>query len=533
MNAEPQVDTPQPIQAMSAGKTVTPESGAELHVGLVGALGSPLEELASALERSLERVGYKTTLVRLSELLLSPELKGRFTFESSPEERRIETAMDAGTNLRTEFKTGEAMAWLAVSQIRALRGPAPVDRRAFVLRSLKHPAELERLRAVYGDQFVAVAIHSPRSERVDRLAHRFAGSAGGRADDYRDRAEKLIGRDEKEQGTKLGQSLRKVFPEADVFVTLDDIGAQVDRFIDLLFGRPVITPTPEEVGMFHAQAAAMRSAALGRQVGAAIATPEGDVIAIGCNEVPREGGGQYWDGDKHDGRDFRTGSDQSDQGKRFVLRELLSALREAGRLVEGANLEEIIAEALDDRDPATKLAETTIANLTEFTRDVHAETAAILTASRIGFQVRGCTLYATTFPCHNCAKHIVAAGIAKVVYREPYPKSYAREFYTDSIEVDAFRECRVPFVPFKGVAPRRYMQWFAATLRKGSDGTVLVWHPTQASPASLRKGADPGLATREVAVLTELEHAVTALVPITPALADQDPVNPEEKGSAS
>ena len=55
--------------------------------------------------------------------------------------------MDAGTLLRTRFKTGEAMAWLAVSAIRARRGAAPRYRHAFVLRSLKHPAELERLRA--------------------------------------------------------------------------------------------------------------------------------------------------------------------------------------------------------------------------------------------------------------------------------------------------------------------------------------------------------------------------------------------------
>ncbi|MDN3612645.1 hypothetical protein QWZ16_23945 [Vibrio ostreicida] len=26
------------------------------------------------------------------------------------------------------------------------------------------------------------------------------------------------------------------------------------------------------------------------------------------------------------------------------------------------------------------------------------------------------------FPCHNCAKHIVASGIKRVVYVEPYPK---------------------------------------------------------------------------------------------------------------
>ena len=39
--------------------------------------------------------------------------------------------------------------------------------------------------------------------------------------------------------------------------------------------------------MFHAHAASLRSAQLGRQVGAALLSDLGDVIAVGANEVPR------------------------------------------------------------------------------------------------------------------------------------------------------------------------------------------------------------------------------------------------------
>lgn len=35
----------------------------------------------------------------------------------------------------------------------------------------------------------------------------------------------------------------------------------------------------------------------------------------------------------------------------------------------------------------------------------------------------GTTLYATMYPCHNCARHIVAAGIRKVIYIERYGES--------------------------------------------------------------------------------------------------------------
>ena len=45
----------------------------------------------------------------------------------------------------------------------------------------------------------------------------------------------------------------------------------------------------------------------------------------------------------------------------------------------------------------------------------HAEYKAII---GIPPSVRGCTLYVTKYPCHECAKVIVQAGITKVVYKE-------------------------------------------------------------------------------------------------------------------
>ena len=63
---------------------------------------------------------------------------------------------------------------------------------------------------------------------------------------------------------------------------------------------------------------------------------------------------------------------------------------------------------------------------------VHAEMEALLSCARSGVSPVGGTLYSTTFPCHNCAKHIVAAGLRRVVYVEPYPKSRAVEFFNRS-----------------------------------------------------------------------------------------------------
>lgn len=63
---------------------------------------------------------------------------------------------------------------------------------------------------------------------------------------------------------------------------------------------------------------------------------------------------------------------------------------------------------------------------------------------------KGATLYSTTFPCHNCARHIVGAGIARVVFVEPYTKSRAEQLHSDSIAIAEADpdEKKVVFDPF-------------------------------------------------------------------------------------
>ncbi len=128
-----------------------------------------------------------------------------------------------------------------------------------------------------------------------------------------------------------------------------------------------------------------------------------------------------------------------------------------------ASGEEAFAKMLDD---------TRVDGLIEFTRSTHAEMAALLDASRRGVSVHGATLYTSTFPCHNCAKHIITAGIAKVVFIEPYPKSLAEQLHSDALAVDdPTAATKVRFEHFTGVAPVNYFTLFKATEeRKTSDG---------------------------------------------------------------
>ncbi len=51
---------------------------------------------------------------------------------------------------------------------------------------------------------------------------------------------------------------------------------------------------------------------------------------------------------------------------------------------------------------------------TKYPNVCHAELNAILNS--IGGSLKGCTLYVALFPCNECAKAIIQAGIKKVVY---------------------------------------------------------------------------------------------------------------------
>jgi len=78
------------------------------------------------------------------------------------------------------------------------------------------------------------------------------------------------------------------------------------------------------------------------------------------------------------------------------------------------------------------------------------ETAALTDTARRGVSVSAGTMYVTTFPCHLCARMIVAAGIKRLVYIEPYAKSLALQLYPDSIAAD-YSEKTTGQVPFYSI----------------------------------------------------------------------------------
>ncbi|RYX98417.1 MAG: deoxycytidylate deaminase, partial [Bradyrhizobiaceae bacterium] len=129
-----------------------------------------------------------------------------------------------------------------------------------------------------------------------------------------------------------------------------------------------------------------------------------------------------------------------------------------------------------------RIQDSQMMDIIEFGRMIHAEMSAISDAARLGRATRGATLYCTTFPCHLCAKHIVAAGIERVVFLEPYPKSHSQKLHGDSITFETSVPEKVYFQPFIGISPRRYRDIFEKKKRKDKHGRAVEWYEGKPAP---------------------------------------------------
>ncbi len=99
-----------------------------------------------------------------------------------------------------------------------------------------------------------------------------------------------------------------------------------------------------------------------------------------------------------------------------------------------------------------------------------------------GAKIRGGKLFVTTYPCHSCARHIVAAGIREVYFLEPYRKSLATKLHEDAITEQETNTLKVRIVPFDGVAPSRFLKFFEGNDRK--DNVTGVMRKKTARPVT-------------------------------------------------
>lgn len=458
--------------------------GAELVIGLVSAVGTNLTFLTQTLEDSLRRRAREVTHIKVSQSILAGLFQDNG--QDITEYERIRNFMSYGNQARKVSGDNGILATGIASVIQELRvkdgeEPKHTKNGSYIVDSLKHPEEVARLRSIYANGFYLIGAYSNPESRKANLEAKSMSSED---------ADRLIVVD-LDENIGHGQHTSDTFHLSDFFVNVgsdhESLKREIDRIVDILFADPYLTPHFDEYAMHMAFISSLRSADLSRQVGAVIANDEEEILSMGANDCPKFGGGLYWPEfdsdllkyvDRENGRDYMRGVDSN----RDELNQLINTI------VDDLDIEDVEEQARIK----TQLWKSKLTDITEYGRVVHAEMEALLFCARNGISTRGCTLYCTTFPCHNCAKHIIASGIRRVVYVEPYPKSKAEKFHSDAIEHQAKKPSakKVQFDSFVGVGPRKFLDLFSMKLgdgrpikRKDSDGKVL---PKSEQDRSLR-----------------------------------------------
>jgi len=467
-------------------KTIEDRQTQELILAFCGPIGSGVSTVAKMFAEIFDNYDYEVVYIKISELIAQVGEEQGYTVEKDKMKdygSRIQELQQAGNFLRKKFEKN-ILAQLAIQKIaieRAKRDNSTQDnfsqesrRIVYIIESLKHPDEVEFLRMLYGNMFYLVGVLCVESIRESRLVE------GKHID--KELVTQIMERD-KAEDEKYGQQTNKTTYHADFFIrnnheNVQQLEKTIKRYLDLILGVQGETPTKDEFAMYMAQSSAVRSGCISRQIGAAISNTHGEIVSTGRNDVPKAGGGLYSTEDgENDLRCMKKNESKcfNDDRKQLIRQEI----------------EKVLTDELKNEKTATKLAaeiftKTRIKDLIEFSRAVHAELDAIISAASRGQSLKKYILYSTTFPCHNCARHIVAAGIAKVFYIEPYEKSLAIELHSDSICLEPSESQdstkKVVFLHFEGVAPRQYLNLFQKNDDIKRDGKLVKISPKKAKP---------------------------------------------------
>lgn len=438
-------------------------STGDLFIGLVGRVGADFDTVIESLKKEFSIQNYEIKEIKLSALVDEFFPKQEFTVELD----RINHYMDRATEIRKKTSKN-FLSNLAIAKIIEYREsaeqkkPKPI---LYIFKSLKRPEEVDNLRAVYKKRFILISIHSPISTVDKNISKILDGSSSkpsqGEVDQLKDK-------DFNEQNEDSGQSVLKAFPKADIFInTAENIDRSIKRFVDILFSHPFHTPTKDERCMYIAKGVSLRSSDPSRQVGAIIVNDNGDILATGCNDVPKFGGGLYEPSDKNDDRDFIF--DECDINLKYKM-EIIGEILSIFNVADSTNVQLHYDNLIKNNAKIT--------NLLEFGRMVHAEMEAISDAARRGIMIKGSTLYSTTYPCHLCVKLILAVGVKKVIYIDPYPKSEAKNLFRNTVKdvmspLDSQKSDILLLEAFMGISPRIYHKVFLQNDRKQAKSLKL------------------------------------------------------------
>ena len=474
------------------------EKNREAFLALVAPIGIDMNQVSSVLVDKIKQIDYTPNVIKFTDYLKEFQL----VEDHYPNEvDRYKAYIAAGDDFCAGAERGDALALLGVLHLlregQESRNLSINSRRVNIFRQIKRIEEYSTLERIYGRNIIFVGCYASRENRINYLVDRMKVTDRVSSEvKLQSLALEIMATDEDESDKSYGQKIIDCYPKSDFILdctSLRTLEESCDRLIKIYFGHPFVSPEVDEHASYIANAAAYRSLDLSRQVGAAIFGDNGEIISIGCNEVPAAGGGTYWCNHDDDARDFVLGYDSNQRVREDMARDAIAKLKAKGWLSEersSLKLSELVNEVfLKGEDPGSDgpWRQSMLSDIIEYGRMVHAEMNALTDAARFRRSTQGATLYCTTMPCHMCTKLIISAGIKRVVYVQPYVKSLVSELFKDSVVFDGTdSDSRVNFCTLKGVTPAGFKRAFAKTdKRKTEDGTAKRWDRLNASATFL------------------------------------------------
>jgi len=406
-----------------------------LVIGLTGPFGSGCGEMRKVLE------GLKFHSFKISDDIRE-ELKGtnELIAKGKPNWRKV--LQDHGNKQRKK----DLCYW--IKKVGNRISAVGIGDDKVVIDGFRNFQEVQEIRKIY-PEFFLVAICAEKNERWQRVKNDYKGRYNEfERDDRRDRSEDF----------DWGQGVQKCVDDADYVYYNNEsffvypqgkeepnsdkiertLQKQAEEFVSLMQGiNGCRGPNPEEVQMAAAYAQSNSSTCSKRHVGAVITIKRNGKefpISMGFNDNPPRVPTCY---------DLKVCCKDEDMAAKLKARGRSIYCPSCGKyhkdlsepwLCEcGENLKEFLY-------PNRNM---------ELCTAIHAEERAILSLG--GRSGDGGRLYATTFPCFQCARLILDAGIKKVVYVEAYPMKETTEFLEKN---------EVKVTPFNGFTARAFFRVF-------------------------------------------------------------------------
>ena len=484
----------------------------ERFVGLVGPVGAGTSVVATVLQHKFEQNGFDVKLIKASHLIRS------ITVPTSIGIRRLDPAISGGMYkihhwgndirrgvYKNNIEDHAAIARLVLQYImrsrdqrigqNGIRGSISSNSKpiVYIIDSIRNSAESEVFRRVYRDSFFLLGVVCDATVREERIRRKLEQSCE-RYEPHTASLLREILENDKNSTLQYGQQVADTVLAADYFIdNAEDWGnnltdlkmyIELDRFVDWVIGRNNLSVTIAEEAMFEAYKASLKSTNHKNQIGASLIDADNQFIGFGSSDVPSRG-------DKLFNNLFNTEKDangrcvfcnnpsffdiiEHDQ----MIEEIVEKVVNMSNEVDAGELHHIIRGVL-------------LKHKLEFSRIIHAEIDAIISAIRSGNSTIGCKMFVTGFPCQSCIGYIESAGINEVIYLDPYPTVEIFNQFKDSITstqkgwippssmrliyssdvANQTKDSKMLFQPYVGIAPKRFAEVFLSHDHNSSEMT--------------------------------------------------------------